>query len=167
MFNYIVQPGDTLYRIADYFDVSIQAILNANPGLNPDYLYIGQQLRIPISRFLYQSYPWYYLYPYLFIRYPRRHWDDRRRWPTGRRDNDGRRDRNGWWNNNNWRNIGDGLGMGGRGSFDGGRDIGGRRSFDGGRGMDGRRGRQTMGTGAFDSDEQEAWYETSEFPDQG
>lgn len=139
MFNYIVQPGDTLYRIADYFDVSIQAILNANPGLNPDYLYIGQQLRIPISRFLYQSYPWYFLYPYLFIRFPRSHWDDRRRWPTGRRDNDGRRDRNGWWNNNNWRNtddwrnIGGRRGMDGRGNFDGGRGMDDRGNFDGGR----------------------------------
>lgn len=57
--------------------------------------------------------------------------------------------------------------MDGRGNFDGGRGMGGRGNFDGGRGMDGRRGRQTMGIGAFDSNEQEMWYETSEFPDQG
>lgn len=95
MFEYIVQPGDNLYRIADYFDVGLQAILLANPGLNPDFLYVGQRIRIPISRNLYQTYPWYYLFPYMFIRYPRRYWNDRRRWPDrfrgyGRSRGDGR-----------------------------------------------------------------------------
>ncbi|HPD89698.1 MAG TPA: LysM domain-containing protein, partial [Oscillospiraceae bacterium] len=37
MFDYIVQPGDNLYRIADYFDVSVQAILAVNPRLNPNF----------------------------------------------------------------------------------------------------------------------------------
>lgn len=93
MFEYIVQPGDYLYRIADYFNVSVQAILLANPGLDPNFLYVGQRIRIPISRYLYQLYPWYYIYPYMFIRYPRRYWDDRRRWPPRWRDRDGRQPR--------------------------------------------------------------------------
>ena len=123
MFEYIVQPGDYLYRIADYFDISVQAILAANPGLNPNNLYVGQRIRIPISRNLYQMYPWYYLYPYMFIRFPRRHWDDRRWWPPtwrgrgaidGRRrrnDRDGRDDRDrrqggdGWSDNDYWQDV--------------------------------------------------------------
>lgn len=155
MFDYIVQPGDTLYSIADYFDVSVYAILNANPGLNPNYLYIGQRLRIPISRFLYQSYPWYYLFPYLFIRFPRSHWNDRRRWPSGRRDGDGRRDRDGWWNRDDWRSI------------DFGRNMDGRRDLDFGRNMDGRRSRQTMGEASLASPENDPWFEASDFPEQG
>ncbi|MBP8640835.1 MAG: LysM peptidoglycan-binding domain-containing protein [Oscillospiraceae bacterium] len=162
MFDYIVQPGDTLNKIADYFDVSIQAIINANPGLNPDYLYIGQQLRIPISRFLYQSYPWYYLYPYLFVRYPRRHWDDRRRWPSGSRNNDGRRDRNGWWNTDGWRNPDGWRNIGNNRDFDGRRDFDGNRGFGGRRDFDGRRGRQMRESGSLSSPEQEMRTETLE-----
>ena len=89
MFSYEVQPGDTLYKIADYFDVSIQDILSANPLINPNNLYVGQIIRIPISTYLYQNFPWYYLYPLLFIRYPRNYWSDRRRWPHWQPGRDG------------------------------------------------------------------------------
>ena len=94
MFQYRIQPGDTIYAIADYFDVSVAAILAANTALLPNHIYPGQIILIPISRRLYHNYPWYYLLPYLFIRQPRRYWDDRRRWPRDWRDRD-RRDRRG------------------------------------------------------------------------
>jgi LysM repeat protein len=48
--TYIVQPADTLARIAARFGVSITAILDANPQIsNPNYIYAGQRLQIPIA----------------------------------------------------------------------------------------------------------------------
>lgn len=44
---YTVKAGDTLSQIARDFKTSIPAIIHANPGINPDVLYIGQQLNIP------------------------------------------------------------------------------------------------------------------------
>ncbi len=44
---YIVQPGDTLYTIAVSFNVTVQALMNANGITNPDTIYIGQKLIVP------------------------------------------------------------------------------------------------------------------------
>jgi LysM repeat protein len=44
---YVVQRGDTLNRIAFRFGVTVQAIVAANPGLNPNLIFVGQQLSIP------------------------------------------------------------------------------------------------------------------------
>lgn len=44
---YIVRPGDTLYSIANKCDVSVEDIMKANPGLNPNNLMIGQLICIP------------------------------------------------------------------------------------------------------------------------
>ena len=46
--RYTVLPGDTLYRIAIRFGTTVQSILNANPGLNPQRLIPGQVITIPI-----------------------------------------------------------------------------------------------------------------------
>ncbi len=43
----IIQPGDTLYRIAQAYNVSISSILEANPGIDPNYLRAGQRICIP------------------------------------------------------------------------------------------------------------------------
>ena len=43
-----VQPGDTLYKIAQAHHVSLSEILASNPGINPDYLVIGQRICIPL-----------------------------------------------------------------------------------------------------------------------
>lgn len=46
--TYIVQPGDTLYLIAQRYGVHVSDIIAANPSLtNPDVLYVGQVLMIP------------------------------------------------------------------------------------------------------------------------
>ncbi len=45
--TYIVQPGDTLYTIAVSFNVTIQALMNANNITNPDTIYAGRQLTVP------------------------------------------------------------------------------------------------------------------------
>lgn len=47
-FSYVVQRGDTLYRIGRRYAVSVQALLAANPQLaNGDYIVPGQVLTIP------------------------------------------------------------------------------------------------------------------------
>ncbi len=44
---YIVQPGDTLSEIARLFDISLDELLAANPGVDPNFLSQGQELAIP------------------------------------------------------------------------------------------------------------------------
>jgi LysM repeat protein len=45
--TYIVQPGDTLYKIARKFNTTVEAILAANNIPNPNLIYPGQLLEIP------------------------------------------------------------------------------------------------------------------------
>ncbi len=45
--TYVVQSGDSLYRIAQRFGVSIAAIIQANGIVNPNLIFVGQVLRIP------------------------------------------------------------------------------------------------------------------------
>jgi len=46
---YVVRKGDTSAAIAKAFNVSLQALLNANPGVTPQSLYIDQVLCVPIA----------------------------------------------------------------------------------------------------------------------
>jgi len=46
--QYVVQPGDTLGKIAQRYGVSLQNLIAANPTTNPDLLYTGINLTIPI-----------------------------------------------------------------------------------------------------------------------
>lgn len=46
-FHYTVQPGDTYYHLAQRFGVTVAAIEQANPGVNPNSLQIGQIICIP------------------------------------------------------------------------------------------------------------------------
>ena len=46
---YVVQRGDTLYRIAFKFNVTLSALINANNLRNPDLIYTGQKLWIQSS----------------------------------------------------------------------------------------------------------------------
>ncbi|MGE5527568.1 MAG: LysM peptidoglycan-binding domain-containing protein, partial [Patescibacteria group bacterium] len=45
---YTIQAGDTLFALAARFGTTVQAILAANPGLDPNRLMIGQQICIPV-----------------------------------------------------------------------------------------------------------------------
>jgi LysM repeat protein len=45
--SYVVQPGDTLTRIAARFGVTVQAIADANRLANPNAIVVGQTLTIP------------------------------------------------------------------------------------------------------------------------
>lgn len=44
---YTVQPGEWVYRIASKCGVAVAALVAANPGFNPDYVFPGQQLNMP------------------------------------------------------------------------------------------------------------------------
>ena len=44
---YIVQPGDTLYKIACRYKTTIEAIVNANNIKDPNYIDVGQKIIIP------------------------------------------------------------------------------------------------------------------------
>ncbi|MBI5671488.1 MAG: LysM peptidoglycan-binding domain-containing protein [Chloroflexi bacterium] len=45
--TYVVQPGDTLYRIATRFGLTYPQLAQANGIVNPGFIYAGQRLRIP------------------------------------------------------------------------------------------------------------------------
>lgn len=44
---YIIQVGDTLYKISQLYNISISEILTANPSVYPNYLRVGQRICIP------------------------------------------------------------------------------------------------------------------------
>jgi murein DD-endopeptidase MepM/ murein hydrolase activator NlpD len=44
---HVVESGESLYTIARRYDVTAQAIMNANGSLAPDKIYVGQKLVIP------------------------------------------------------------------------------------------------------------------------
>ena len=52
--NYVVQWGDTLRKIADRFDLSLQDLIAANPQIrNPNVIYRGQVVYMPGTGSLY------------------------------------------------------------------------------------------------------------------
>ncbi|MCS7260900.1 MAG: LysM peptidoglycan-binding domain-containing protein, partial [Anaerolineae bacterium] len=46
---HIVQPGETLFRIALRYNTTVEAIAQANGISNPWYIYPGQQLTVPLG----------------------------------------------------------------------------------------------------------------------
>ncbi len=47
--RYMVKPGDSFYTIARRFGTTVQAILTANPGQDPQSLSVGQYLIVPFG----------------------------------------------------------------------------------------------------------------------
>lgn len=45
--DYVVQKGDSLWKIAVKFQIGFQNILDANPLPNPNLIYPGQKIKIP------------------------------------------------------------------------------------------------------------------------
>lgn len=48
-FKYTIKSGDTLYKLAQTYNTTVEAILRINPGLDPMNLQIGQIICIPIG----------------------------------------------------------------------------------------------------------------------
>jgi LysM repeat protein len=46
---YVIQRGDTLGRLARRFDVTVSAIVTANPFLDPENLSVGQEICMPLQ----------------------------------------------------------------------------------------------------------------------
>ncbi|HEX7057356.1 MAG TPA: LysM peptidoglycan-binding domain-containing protein [Bacilli bacterium] len=44
---YTVKSGDTFWSIAAQHGVSVQSLMAANPGVNPQFLFTGQTIFIP------------------------------------------------------------------------------------------------------------------------
>lgn len=47
--RYMVKPGDTYYKLAQEYGTTVQAILTANPDLEPRRLAVGQYLILPLG----------------------------------------------------------------------------------------------------------------------
>src|SRR4051812_34264715 len=45
--TYRIKSGDLLWKLAQQFKTKISLILAANPGINPNQLFIGQVINIP------------------------------------------------------------------------------------------------------------------------
>ena len=46
-FFHVVRPGDTFFTLSQQFGVSVDAIIRANPGVDPNRLQVGQRICIP------------------------------------------------------------------------------------------------------------------------
>lgn len=46
-FSYTVKAGDTFYNLASRYNTTVDAIMKANPGVDPNRLQIGQTICIP------------------------------------------------------------------------------------------------------------------------
>lgn len=49
--THTVQPGDSFNWIAKQYNNTVSSILAANPYINPNYIYCGQKLYVPISSY--------------------------------------------------------------------------------------------------------------------
>lgn len=46
---YRIKSGDTLYKIAKYYNISLDDLVEANPSIDPDKLAVGQTICIPLA----------------------------------------------------------------------------------------------------------------------
>ncbi|MCL7748627.1 LysM peptidoglycan-binding domain-containing protein [Halalkalibacter alkaliphilus] len=46
--QYYVQPGDTLYQLAQRYNIAVLSLEQANPGIQPNNLLVGQRICIPL-----------------------------------------------------------------------------------------------------------------------
>lgn len=44
---YTIRPGDTFYKIAQRYHTTLNAVLTANPGIDPRMLMVGQRIKVP------------------------------------------------------------------------------------------------------------------------
>ncbi|NLV50198.1 MAG: LysM peptidoglycan-binding domain-containing protein [Clostridiales bacterium] len=49
MFYFTIKPGDTIYELAEQYNLPVSSILSFNPGISTNNLIPGQQILIPIG----------------------------------------------------------------------------------------------------------------------
>jgi len=49
-FPYEITSGDTFYKLAKQYNTSVDVISAANPGVDPNYLKVGQTIYIPVNK---------------------------------------------------------------------------------------------------------------------
>ena len=45
--THIVKEGETLYIIAQEYEITLEALKDANPGIDPELIVVGQEINIP------------------------------------------------------------------------------------------------------------------------
>lgn len=54
---YAIRSGDTLVNISLFYNTSVNDIIDANPGINPYQLQVGQQICVPLKAQIYPACP--------------------------------------------------------------------------------------------------------------
>ncbi|MBP1932382.1 LysM peptidoglycan-binding domain-containing protein [Ammoniphilus resinae] len=49
LINHVVQPGENLWSIASRYGISVQQIMRANEITNPNMVFVGTVLQIPVG----------------------------------------------------------------------------------------------------------------------
>ena len=50
LMTYVVRRGDTLSSIARRFNTTVEELLRLNPREDPDLIFVGETLLIPVSK---------------------------------------------------------------------------------------------------------------------
>ena len=48
--SYVIQAGDTFWLLSQRFNTTVEALMTANPGINPNTLFVGQVICVPAGR---------------------------------------------------------------------------------------------------------------------
>jgi hypothetical protein len=51
-YQYTIQPGDTLWSLANEYGLTVDEIIDANPEIDPDNLMVGQVIIIPAPQMM-------------------------------------------------------------------------------------------------------------------
>ncbi|WP_177203445.1 peptidoglycan DD-metalloendopeptidase family protein [Marinospirillum celere] len=73
-YYYRIQPGDTLSKLAQHFHISLLSLTQANPGLQPERLGIGQRIIIPVEGRDINGYRWPVDNPQVRINFSHQRW---------------------------------------------------------------------------------------------
>lgn len=73
-YYYRIQSGDTLSKLAQHFHISLLSLIQANPGIQPERLRIGQRLIIPVEGRDINGYRWPVAEPQVRINFSHQRW---------------------------------------------------------------------------------------------
>lgn len=71
---YQIQPKDTFSALAQHFHLALISLLEANPGVEPEKLSIGQKIVIPATQRHLNNYRWPVSNPQIAINFSRQPW---------------------------------------------------------------------------------------------